>query len=77
MIHNRIGANMFTIPSLDYEKYTDDTEAFKERIDTFKRSCLVPPGQLIVKSFPTSTMSVLDLETWLLTKEEELHEKLP
>lgn len=72
MIHNRIGANMFTIPSLDYEKYTDDTEAFKERIDTFKRSCLVPPGQLIVKSFPTSTMSVLDLEAWLLTKEEEL-----
>ena len=38
----------------------------------FKKSCLIPPGQLIVKSFPTSTMSVLDLEAYLLQKEEEL-----
>lgn len=72
MIHSRIGANMFSIPSLDYEKYTDDPVAFKEKINAFKKTCMVPPGQLIVKSFPTSTMSVLDLEAWLLSKEEEL-----
>lgn len=72
MIHSRIGSNMFSIPSLDYEKYTENPIEFKERITAFKKSCLIPPGKLIVKSFPTSTMSVLDLEAWLLSKEEEL-----
>lgn len=72
MIHSRIGANMFSIPALDYEKYTEDTVAFSEKLFNYKKQCLVPPGALIVKSFPTSTMSVLDLEAWLLAKEEEL-----
>lgn len=72
MIHSRIGSNMFSIPSMDYEKVTADQPAFKEKMTAFKKSCLVPPGRLIVKSFPTSTMSVLDLEAWLLEKEEEL-----
>lgn len=72
MIHNRIGANMFSIPALDYETYSNDTVAFAEKLHKYKKQCLVPPGALIVKSFPTSTMSVLDLEAWLLAKEEEL-----
>ena len=72
MIHNRIGANMFSIPSLDYEKYSNDEAEMRDRMIAFKRSCLIPPGQLIVKSFPTSTMSVIDLESYLLSKEEEL-----
>lgn len=72
MINQRIGANMFSIPALDYKNYTADTAAFKERMSAFKKNCMVPPGQLIVKSFPTSSMSVLDLESWLLNKEEEL-----
>lgn len=72
MINQRLGANMFTIPALDYANYTHDTAAFKERISAFKKSCIIPPGQLCIKSFPTSSMSVLDLEDWLLNKEEEL-----
>ena len=72
MIHNRIGANMFNIPSADYEKYAEDEESMKQRITLFKKSCLIPPGQLIVKSFPTSTLSVIELESYLLAKEEEL-----
>lgn len=72
MIHSRIGANMFSIPALDYEQYTEDTAAFAERMQKYRKECLVPPGALVVKSFPTSTMSVLDLEAWLLAKEEEL-----
>ena len=72
MIHSRIGANMFGIPSLDYHRYTDDVMAFKEIMTNFRKSCIFPPGQLIVKSFPTSTMSVLDLEAYLLKKEDEL-----
>ena len=72
MIHNRIGANMFSIPAADYEKYAEDEDAMKTRITSFKKSCLIPPGQLIVKSFPTSTLSVIELESYLLAKEEEL-----
>ena len=72
MIHNRIGANMFNIPAADYEKYADDEEGMKARITAFKKSCLIPPGRLIVKSFPTSTLSVIELESYLLSKEEEL-----
>lgn len=78
MIHNRIGANMFNLPALDYEKYTEDTEAFGEVIRKFRKSCLVKPGALIVKNFPTSTLSVPDLEAYLLSKEDELsHEGMP
>ena len=44
----------------------------KARISAFKNSCLIPPGRLIVKSFPTSTLSVIELESYLLSKEEEL-----
>jgi hypothetical protein len=72
MIHTRIGSNMFNIPSMEYDDYANDEARMKERIQSFKKSCLIPPGQLIVKSFPTSTMSVIDLETYLLSKEEEL-----
>lgn len=72
MIHNRIGANMFGIPAADYETYAEDEVEMKNRITAFKRGCLIPPGQLIVKSFPTSTLSVIELESYLLSKEEEL-----
>ena len=72
MIHNRIGANMFCIPAMDYEKYAADEVEMRDRMIAFKRSCLIPPGKLIVKTFPTSTMSVIDLESYLLAKEEEL-----
>lgn len=72
MIHNRIGANMFNIPSADYSSFADNEVAMKEKITAFKKGCLIPPGQLIVKSFPTSTLSVIELESYLLSKEEEL-----
>jgi len=72
MINQRMGANMFSIPALEYKNYTADITAFKERITSFRKSCITVPGQCIVKQFPTSSMSVLDLEGWLLKKEEEL-----
>ena len=72
MVIARIGSNLFSIPSLEYDKYTKDTVAFKEKINRYRKSKLVPPGQLIVKDFPTSTLSVIELESYLLSKEEEL-----
>lgn len=72
MIHNRIGSNMFSIPSADYAKFAENEADMKDKIISYKKNCLVPPGQLIVKSFPTSTLSVIELESYLLSKEEEL-----
>lgn len=72
MVTSRIGSNMFSIPSLQYEKYTNDVEKFRERIDSFRKSCLQEPGVLIVKEFPTSTLTTIELESYVLAKEEEL-----
>ena len=72
MVISRMGANMFSIPSLEYEKYTKDTIEFKEKITRYRKSKLIKPGALIIKDFPTSTLSVIELESYLLAKEEEL-----
>jgi hypothetical protein len=72
MIHNRIGANMFSIPALEYEKEADDEVIFKEKISNYRKSHCGPLGKLIVKQFATSTLSVPDLEAYLLKKEQEL-----
>ena len=72
MVVSRIGSNMLSIPSLEYEKYTKDTSLMREKLNKYIKSKLVKPGALIVKDFPTSTLSVIELESYLLSKEEEL-----
>ena len=72
MVTARIGSNMFSIPSLEYEKYAKDTVLFKERIQKFRKGCLVEPGHLKIKQFPTSSLTVLELETYLLQEEERM-----
>ena len=72
IVNTRIGANLFNIKSSEYHLMANDDEKMKEIIQGFKRSCIVPPGALIVKQFPTSAASVLDLEAFLLEKESEL-----
>lgn len=71
MVTARIGSNMFSIPSLEYNTYTQDTALFKEKINNFRKSCLVQPGQLLVKQYPTSTLTVIELEAFLLQEEEK------
>lgn len=71
-VNSRIGANMFNIKSSEYHLVSADDEKMKGIMQSFKKSCLVPPGALIVKQFPTSAASVLDLEAFLLQKEAEL-----
>ena len=70
MITARIGSNMFSVPSLEYEKYAADTVAFREKIRSFRSGCFIEPGQLLVKDFPTSTLTVIELESFLLQEEE-------
>ena len=62
MVVSRIGSNMLSIPSLEYEKYTKDTSLMKEKLNKYIKSKLVKPGAL----------SVIELESYLLSKEEEL-----
>lgn len=72
LVNARIGANMFNIKSSEYHIISNDDEKMKNIMQDFKKSCVVPPGALIVKQFPTSAASVLDLEAFLLQKEQEL-----
>lgn len=71
MVTARIGSNMFSIPSLEYSNYTKDSTLFKEKIINFRKSCLVQPGELLVKQYPTSTLTVIELEAFLLQEEEK------
>lgn len=72
MVTSRIGSNIFSIDSMEYEKVAEDSVAFKERINQYRKSCLIQPGTLIVKDFPTSQLTPFELQTWLLEKEESL-----
>lgn len=72
IVNTRIGANLFNIKSSEYHLIAEDDEKMKEVMQGFKRSCIVPPGALIIKQFPTSAASVVDLEAFLLEKESEL-----
>lgn len=71
MITARIGSNLFNIDSLQYSKYADDEFSFRDRINQFRKSQLIKPGELIIKSFPTSTLTTIDLEAYLLKVQEE------
>ena len=70
MINARIGSNMFSIPSLEYGIYSSDSAKFKDKIMSFRQSCYIAPGELLVKDYPTSTLTVIELESFLLQEEE-------
>ena len=71
LVTARIGSNIFSIPSLQYTAEADDVVAFSEKIKNYRSGCYVKPGELLIKEFPTSTLSVIELEAFIL-KEEEL-----
>ena len=71
LVTARIGSNMFSVPSLEYTAESDDVVAFSEKIKNYRSGCFIKPGELLIKEFPTSTLSVIELEAFIL-KEEEL-----
>lgn len=78
MVIERIGSNVLNIPACSYSKYADDTDYIQKAISTFRSGILNRPGDLIIKQFPTSAASVVDIESYLLEQEEERStEKLP
>ena len=75
IVLQRIGANLFDIPMDDYDTYADDPVAMANKIKEFRNSALRQPGRLIVQDFPTSVMSVNDIESWLLSEEKRISEE--
>jgi replicative DNA helicase len=69
-VMKRLGCNLLNIPSQDYNHLSEDPSYLKKRFSTISTDALSVPGQLIVKEFPTSTASVLDVENWLKRMEE-------
>lgn len=55
---------------------SSDTEEFAARMSAKRSRLMKQPGELFVKSFPTSTMTSIMLETILLEREEELSQEL-
>lgn len=72
MIIQRIGANLLSINSLEYSRIAEDENAMKQRMNAFRSSLLNAPGSLYVRSFPTSMLTTIELESFLLKREEEL-----
>lgn len=68
MIIGRIGSNIFNIPHADYEKIAN-TEKMVEVIQNFRKGRIIPPGEFLVKSYPTSSMTAEDLEAFVLKEE--------
>jgi len=71
MIVQRIGSNILNIPSLDYGKIAEDQNLMKQKISAFRNSALIAPGILRVKSFPTSTLTTIEMESFILKLEED------
>lgn len=67
----RLGSNLLNIPIREYKTKAEDQQLIKKKISGLGFDTLQVPGQLIVKEFPTSAASVLDLEAYLRRVEEK------
>jgi replicative DNA helicase len=67
----RLGSNLLGIKMSEYKQNAENEELLKKKIRNIGYDNLATPGQLIVKEFPTSQASAVDVENWL-TKVEQL-----
>lgn len=67
LIARRIGSNLFNININEYDNYLNE---IPKKIEDFKNSSLIPPGNLIIKEFPTSDATVNDIEHYIKKSEE-------
>jgi KaiC/GvpD/RAD55 family RecA-like ATPase len=67
----RLGANMLGIPIGDYTSVAMDNQAMKKKINNLQFDNLQIPGKILIKEFPTSQASVLDIERYLKKVEEQ------
>lgn len=75
LVMQRIGSNLFKIPMKDYRVLSRDLEYMNNKARAFRNSNLKEAGELVVKEFGTSSLSVRELEKQLLATERELSHK--
>lgn len=66
----RLGSNLLNIDIGEYKKLANDQNYIKKQLSNLGFDSLQVPGQLVVKEFPTSAASVLDIESYLKRVEE-------
>lgn len=66
----RLGSNLFNIRINEYKDKAENNEFIKEKIKNLKLNNINNIGNLIVKEFPTSQVSSIDIENWLLKFEQ-------
>jgi archaellum biogenesis ATPase FlaH len=71
----RIGSNLLSIDISDYPEKSKNKEYIKRKLETIG-SGFIPPGQLYIKSMPTSQATVLDIDAYLTQIEEEQQIKI-
>lgn len=77
MIIQRMGSNIFNIPMSNYGKTAEDTSFMQKKMSNFKSGMdsffnKKTPGECDVKTFPTSTETVDELESYLLKEETRI-----
>lgn len=68
MVIGRIGSNILNIPHADYGAISN-TPRLAEEMKKYRANHINPLGELVVKSYPTSTMTAEDLEAYVLKEE--------
>lgn len=68
MVIGRIGSNIFNIPHADYAEISKSPR-MADIIREYRANHVAPLGELVVKSYPTSSMTAEDLESFVLREE--------
>jgi KaiC/GvpD/RAD55 family RecA-like ATPase len=67
----RLGSNLLGIRMFEYKESAENDALIKKKITNLAFENLRTPGELVVKEFPTSQASAIDVENWL-TKVEQI-----
>lgn len=70
MVNKRIAANLLGITQDEYSVKCKDLDYIRTRLNEIKYANMMPMGDLHVKQFPTSTLSVQSLEIFIKKLEE-------
>ena len=69
----RIGSNLYNIPIYNYNEVVKDKEKFRESQQNFYRKDIPNnPGKLIIYEYPTSSVTIEQIEADLLKTEQQL-----
>jgi replicative DNA helicase len=67
----RLGSNLLGIRMSEYKDSAENDALIKKKVTNLAFENLRTPGELVVKEFPTSQASAIDVENWL-TKVEQI-----